>query len=682
MKAELIHEHGAAKIRINGKTVSSVSFRSFWPREDITRDFARDGIRLMSVYPSGLLCSLNVPYSQFGEFWIGEGQYDWDVLRRQMDQFIRCAPEDYFSLILQLDTRDWFLKKYPECQNTFFHLPEGEAFEPWRQAAKQCIRDTLAFLDREYPEKIYAVYVCAGGTCEWYNRSIMDEDPVKERAFRRWAGDEGRRLPTARELSGGAHGLILDKNEQNVIDYWHFLADLTAQTVKEFAAEVKKYNPGLLVGCFNGYILAHEAHFGDSCQNGIIQRLFDCPDIDIIFSPASYMHRGLESVSNSQLPMASVRVHGKMYYHEIDNTAYPSNVNPYAQVLQQYAHRRHASIRESIMYARRESACVFAALGTYWWFDMFGGWYNDDELKAALAQIQQAQETLYARDIASNAQVAYLVDEESEMYLARNNMVHDQLGQRQMAPLGRVGCQVDYFAAQDILHPAFDREQYKLYIFADLVAPTEEMRRAVRELRAAGKSLLFLYAPGIVRGGEFKPEMMEELTGIRLKASREPFGYTYAVDGPYNDDGMGRVFGGRMDSVGTFVEGDEKEEYVFGRGLVSKKQQFIVKKREGGGFDAWIAQGTVPEFILRPLVKAAGCFQFVEDGTPVYTNSRMLALFCHEGGEKKVSVPWQGGRLREMYTGEAHEIHPGEQIPLHFEKDECKCFLYEGAEEE
>ena len=135
MKAELIHEHGAAKIRINGKTVSSVSFRSFWPREDITRDFARDGIRLMSVYPSGILCSLNVPYSQFGEFWIGEGQYDWDVLRRQMDQFIRCAPEDYFSLILQLDTRDWFLKKYPECQNTFFHLPEGEAFEPWREAA-------------------------------------------------------------------------------------------------------------------------------------------------------------------------------------------------------------------------------------------------------------------------------------------------------------------------------------------------------------------------------------------------------------------------------------------------------------------------------------------------------------------------------------------------------------------
>ena len=99
MNARLIHEHGAAKIEINGEVVSSVSFRSFWPQPGITRDFAEGGIRLMNVYPSGILCSLGVPYSQFGEFWVGEGEYDWDVLRRQMNQFIENAPNDYFSLI-------------------------------------------------------------------------------------------------------------------------------------------------------------------------------------------------------------------------------------------------------------------------------------------------------------------------------------------------------------------------------------------------------------------------------------------------------------------------------------------------------------------------------------------------------------------------------------------------------
>lgn len=679
MKAELIHENGAAKIRINGETVSSVSFRSFWPGEEITRNFARDGIRLMSVYPSGLLCTLDVPYSQFGEFWIGDGQYDWDVLRAQMDQFIRNAPDDYFSLILQLDTRDWFLKEHPECPYTFHHIAEGTSYRVWTEAARRCIRDTLSFLDREYPEKIYAVYVCAGGTCEWINHTMGEHvyDPYKEAAFRRWAKDESRCLPTEKEMAGGAHGLILDKGEQNAVDYWHFLADMTADTILAFAAEVKKHNPGLLVGMFEGYLFCFGEGFGDSCHNGIIKRVYGSPDIDIIFSPASYMHRGLEGVSNSQLPMASVRIHGKMYYHEIDNTAFPANANPYAQVLQQYAHRRHASLRESIMYARRESACVFASLGTYWWFDMFGGWYDNEELRAALKQIGQAQERLYGADIASNAEVAYFMDEESEMHLARRNTVHDQLGLKQMEPLGRVGCQVDYYAAEDILHPAFNRKQYKLYIFADLVAPTEEMRRAVKELRAQGASILFLYAPGIVKDGVFTPDAMEEMTGIRLKVSDTKFGYTYAEDGPYNDDGMGRVFGGRMNGVGTFIEGDEDERYVFGRGLVNKKQQFIVKPRGNGGFDAWIAQGTVPEFILRPLVKAAGCFQYVTDGTPVYTNSRMFAVFSHEGGQKKVRVPWKSGKLEEMYTGETHEIREGEEIPLCFEANECKVFIHD-----
>ena len=76
MNARLIHEHGVAKIEVNGEVVSSVSFRSFWPQPGITRDFAEGGIRLMNVYPSGILCSLGVPYSQFGEFWVGEGEYD------------------------------------------------------------------------------------------------------------------------------------------------------------------------------------------------------------------------------------------------------------------------------------------------------------------------------------------------------------------------------------------------------------------------------------------------------------------------------------------------------------------------------------------------------------------------------------------------------------------------------
>ncbi|MBQ8081712.1 MAG: hypothetical protein IJ240_07410 [Clostridia bacterium] len=676
MNAQLIHENGVAKIRINGETVSSVSFRSFRPQPGITKAFGDGGIRLMNIYPSGILNTLHVPYSQFGEYWLGEGKYDWDVLRAQMDQFISNAPNAYFSLMLQLDTRDWFLQEHPECPNSFFHLSEAECYQPWREAAKKCIRDTLTFLDREYPEKIYCVYVAAGSACEWYNRIPLDGNPLKEATYRKWTGDEERRLPSTEELQRGEHGMLLAEKESNVSDYWRFLADLNAETLLEYAHEVKTYNPGLLVGCFTGYLLYHDRKLNDSAHNGMIARVFDSPDIDLIFSPASYYVRGLESVSNSELPMASVRLHGKMYYHEIDNTTYPSNTNPYAQVLQQYEHRRHKSLRESVMYARRESACAFAALGTYWWFDMFGGWYDDALLQQELLAIGRVQETLYSAPVASNAEVAYLMDEESTFHLVRDNALYDLMISKQTEPLGRIGCQVDYYAAGDLLDPRFNRKQYKLYIFPNLIAPTSAMRQAVSELRASGASILFVYAPGVLKDGRFAPEGMEDLTGLKLRITERCFGYTLADNGPYNDDGMARIFGGRLDSANVFVTAEEPEDYIFGRGLVNDYPQFAVKPRENGGFDAWIAQGVIPDFILRPLAKAAGCHLVTEEGLPVYTNSRMLALFDHQGGTYTVRAPWNEGCLKELYTGETHPLSEDGQITLQFEADECKCFIH------
>ena len=60
-----------------------------------------------------------------------------------------------------------------------------------------------------------------------------------------------------------------------------------------------------------------------------------------------------------------------------------------------------------------------------------------------------------------------------------------------------------------------------------------------------------------------------------------------------------------------------------------------------------------------------------------YTNSRMFSIFAHEAGTYTVRVPWESGRLEDMYTGETHEIRPGEAIELTFGRNECKCFIHE-----
>ena len=679
MKAEVIEKNGTFYISVNGTLLEpNVQFRSFRPRPNVIRDMAKAGVRIMNVFPSGIKCLMGEPYSQFGEFWLGDGVYDFDVIRAQVDQIIENAPDAYISLMMQVDTREWFLREHPECRYSFDHLSEAESYAPWIDAVNRCIRDILAFMDREYPEKVIAVYVCAGATCEWANRVPMLYDPVKEKAFQAWCGDETRRLPVDAELEPGEHGILLDNRSQNAIDYWHFLSELNAKTISTFARTVKAYNPGLLVGLFGAYIVAHMEYVGEKAQNGLVTLLYDNPDIDLVFSPASYFMRGMDNVGGSQVCMSSIHLHHKLYYHEIDETTFLVNDNPFAQKLQEGYHGRQESLEESIMYLRRDTAIPWSELGTYWWFDMFGGWFDHPTMMAEIKKMNDAQTRLYSKPVCGTGEAAYFVDEESIFHCSRHNILHWLSEQPQLMQTGRMGCKVDCFAANDLLYKDFDPDRYRLFIFPDMVAPTEKLRKVIAELRARGACILFVYAPGILSPeGDFDPAGMEALTGIRLKVSTEKLGKTVARPGRWVDGGKDVIFGGEMDKAGVVVVSDEDDKYVFARGEDSGEGQYVVKPRPGGGFDAWVAQGVVPYQLLKALAREAGCFIWQEDGLPVYTNSRMLGIYSHEPGQYAVRVPWTEGELVEMYTDERHPIRAGESITLSFGKNEMKCFLRE-----
>ena len=77
------------------------------------------------------------------------------------------------------------------------------------------------------------------------------------------------------------------------------------------------------------------------------------------------------------------------------------------------------------------------------------------------------------------------------------------------------------------------------------------------------------------------------------------------------------------------------------------------------------------------LAKKAGVHIWNEDGLPVYHNSRMITIYAHQAGRHELKLPWEKGRIEDMYTGETHEIQPGKAVILDFEIDECKSFIYE-----
>ena len=89
MKAEVKRENGFLKVCIDGKCFSPLSFKTFRANEQNISEFSDAGVRLYTVLFGGIISALGVPYSLFGDSWIGENEYDFTPIDRQMDLFIQ-----------------------------------------------------------------------------------------------------------------------------------------------------------------------------------------------------------------------------------------------------------------------------------------------------------------------------------------------------------------------------------------------------------------------------------------------------------------------------------------------------------------------------------------------------------------------------------------------------------------
>ena len=93
MKASIVRRHGQLMIDLDGKPFPALAFKSFRPTPENVSDFYAAGVRLFTVLSSGVISGLGIPYSLYGESWVGDGLYDFGPVDRQMDMFLENAPE-------------------------------------------------------------------------------------------------------------------------------------------------------------------------------------------------------------------------------------------------------------------------------------------------------------------------------------------------------------------------------------------------------------------------------------------------------------------------------------------------------------------------------------------------------------------------------------------------------------
>ena len=675
MHANIVRRNGYLGLEMDGKVYSPVALRSFRPDGRILRDFARNDFELFNVFPSGMMTGLanrTIPYSQFGEVWSGENTYCWDHLRQQVDLFVENTPNGMISLAIQLDPPEWYRKAHPEYADSWQELIQVAGDPKWRKDAAAYLRATMDKLDEWLPGRVYGVFLMAGGTTEWYTRDLKSAvvpRPMQTAAFRAWARDPEAVIPPPDALFHTSDGVLLDPaRDAEAIRYWHFVNEIVTDTIAYFARVTKAHCGGTkLVGAFTGYLHGMSLDRAVTSSYNEIARLLDNPDLDVIFCPASYCHRKLWDTSAFRVPVDSFSRKGKLYFHELDSTTHLTHDDPIAKL-----HSRHdgpfETLTQTAAYSRREVGMVLAKGQGYWWFDMFGGWYDDPALMAELQNLRKLTDIARTRGMRPVAEVALCLDLPSNYLLGAD--VGYPLPQALAPCLNRMGLPWDSLLTGDLLDPDFDADRYKLFLFPNLFQPEEAVVQRIGSLRMAGKSLLFFHAPGYADASGHSLARMAEVTGMRLSRARAQAAQVRLnafPDAPVEmraekpgNPWIHPLFtaDGSIEALGTFEETGETA---------------VAVRTRGASFDAFSAVGPLPSVFLRGLAMRAGAFAYLNSEDPVYANDHLCTVFCHEPGPRVLCWP-HPATLREFFTGELYATGPaGCVIP--FAADQTKIFL-------
>ena len=244
-------------------------------------------------------------------------------------------------------------------------------------------------------------------------------------------------------------------------------------------------------------------------------KLLQSPHIDIVAGPNSYSGRGAGSPAAFGAPLDSVALHGKLWLVEDDTKTFLAD----AETDDTYNPKIANGADTQAIHQRHFGAALAHRAGVTW-MDLWGqGWLNSPDIWRELGSLA-AQSGRWGRLVPNPPpapDVAVLVDEASLRFLKNDaNGLGMHLVGRTRDLLLRAGASVGFYLQSDVTRSNFP--DAKLYLFLNALRLTTEERTAIREkLQKPGKTLAWLYAPGIFDENGPSTEDVGEVVGLALR---------------------------------------------------------------------------------------------------------------------------------------------------------------------
>ena len=479
MTSSVQNYKGVPTLFIEGNPVPGFAYITYRTYNARYHDFADLGCRLYSMPVFFGTQTINET-SQIPP--IAPGIYDTDepdytLFDADVEKILAARPDAWIFPRVNLSLPKRWEDEHPEeCCDFGFTDRRRVCFssDAWAAETKRLLGLFIDHVENApYREHIIGYQLAGGNTEEWFSFDMKGSVGKRSaEAFARYCRD--RNLADTEETLQA------------------FYSEMVAGRIMEFSAFAKeKTEHRLVVGCFYGYTLEC-THF-TTCHHAL-RRILACPDVDFICSPVSYAKTRPVGIDHAcMLPVDSLKQHGKLYFAENDTRTHLSqapNELPHYNSPIWFGPDPEKTCEIIRMHFSRALTHGHAM----WWFDMWGGWYDDDRYRSLLEKCREICEEALQEDRTSSAETAVFIDERA---YAQKDCVRN-LPYEIRIPLGHIGTPYDIYLIDD--YPAV-RDQYKACIFL-CPAATDRLTEAAAD--AGERGLVIDAAHGGISAGEIR----------------------------------------------------------------------------------------------------------------------------------------------------------------------------------
>lgn len=582
---------------------------------------------------------------------------DFSEVDRCIESTIR---EDSKALLLPrfgMAPPGWWFEQHPDDRMLFDDGQTGSmsmASEAWRADMQTHLRALVQHCESKYGDNILGYHPCGQHTGEWfYERSweprFSDFSPAMNAGFRKWVQArygtvealrkswnmpevtfEAVQVPSADQQRAAALGLFRDPvAERQVCDYFLYKQVAMEEPLEMMAKAVKEASNRKKLTCFfYGYLFdMHGIPMGPQNSGHLaMARMLQCPDVDILCSPISYLDRELGGAGMFMSAVDSVRAHGKLWLNEDDTRTY---LTPATE-----GFGRVDTPQGTFWVHQRNFAQLWPRRLAAWYMDLGGiGWLNGKDLWDNIGQLQRFYEKHLDEPACWAPDVALIVDEDSPAYAACASALSSPLVYEMRSQYFRMGVPFGIYLLSDLA--AGKVPPMKVYYFANCYHLDAQQRKAVLQA-TRGKTAVWFYGGGFL-ADTADDAHMSQVIGLQLKRTAPESGKVVPEKSPAGlAAGVSESFGRDTVLDPLWVVAEPGAEVI---GRYASGGVAAAAKQTSEGLRVYIGALHCPAKLLRNILTASGVHVYADSDDVVLTDDRFFSLSATSAGKKRVVFP-------------------------------------------